>query len=203
MGLLIACAVFFNLFFSEGTVLWQFWIFKLTKEGILKAVFFSFRLVYVVIGTSMLTYTTSPTSLTNGLEKVFTPLSVIHFPAHEMAMMMSIALRFIPVLADEVNKIINAQLCRGADLDTGGVIKKAKAMVPILIPLFVSAFKRAADLATAMEARCYHGGAGRTKIFPLKYASRDKAAYFVCLAYAAVIVLIRILMDSYVSFGRV
>ncbi len=197
-------AVFFNLFFSDGEeVLWRWWILKLTTQGILRAVFFAVRLVLVIIGSSMLTYTTTPTTLTNGLEKVLSPLKKIRFPAHELAMMMSIALRFIPILAEEVNKIIKAQLARGADFETGGIIRKAKGMIPILIPLFVSAFRRASDLATAMEARCYHGGEGRTRMYPLQYASRDKVAYFVILAYALVGVAVRVLMDQFLVWGRI
>ena len=203
IGLLIIVAVFFNLFFSEGKVLWQWWILKLTEEGILRAVFFALRLVLVILGSSLLTYTTTPTTLTNGLEKVLSPLKIIHFPAHEMAMMMSIALRFIPILTEETNKIIKAQLARGADFETGGLVRKAKGMVPILIPLFVSAFRRAADLATAMEARCYHGGEGRTRLHPLKYENRDKIAYFVILFYLLLTIAVRVLMDSFLLWGKI
>ncbi len=200
---LVVVAVFFNLFFTEGEIIWQWWILKLTHEGIIRAAFFALRLVFVIVGSSLLTYTTTPTTLTNGLEKVLSPLRVIKFPAHEMAMMMSIALRFIPILAEEVNKIINAQLARGADFETGGLIKKAKGMIPILIPLFVSAFRRASDLATAMEARCYHGGEGRTKMHPLKYETRDKIAYFVILGYLLLTIAVRVLMDHFVLWGRI
>ena len=199
----ILFAVVFNLFSGSGEILWQWWILKLTANGILKAIFFALRLLCVVLGAGLLTYTTTPTTLTSGLEKVFSPFEVIHFPAHEIAMMMSIALRFIPILADEVNKITNAQLARGADFETGGIFKKAKGMIPILIPLFVSAFKRAADLATAMEARCYHGGSGRTKIFPLRYEKRDKAAYVIVLAYLAAAILLRIYMTKFSIAGSI
>lgn len=202
--MLAVIAVFFNLFFSDGEeILWQWWILKLTTQGILRAVFFAVRLVLVIVGSSMLTYTTTPTTLTNGLEKVLSPLRKIHFPAHELAMMMSIALRFIPILAEEVNKIIKAQLARGADFETGGIIRKAKGMIPILIPLFVSAFRRASDLATAMEARCYHGGDGRTRMYPLRYETRDKTAYFIILAYTLIGIGLRILMDRFVVWGRI
>ncbi len=199
---LVLLAVFFNLFFSAGQIIWQWWILKLTYEGMIRAAFFALRMIFIIIGASMLTYTTTPTTLTAGMEKAFSVLKFIHFPAHEMAMMLSIALRFIPILADEVNKIIQAQLARGADFDSGGIFAKAKGMIPILIPLFVSAFRRASDLADAMESRCYHGGEGRTKMHPLKYAARDKAAYFVLLAYVLVFVGLRICLDMFVTYGR-
>ena len=198
---LMLIAVFFNLFFTDGNILWRWWIFKISTEGILRAVFFGLRLVFVVLGSSLLTYTTTPTTLTAGLEKVFYPLRKIHFPGHELAMMMSIALRFIPILSEEVNKIIKAQLARGADFETGGVLKKAKGMIPILIPLFISAFRRASDLATAMEARCYHGGKGRTQMYPLTYQRRDITAYIVIIAYLALIIAVRILMSRFLTWG--
>lgn len=203
MAVLIIFAVIFNIFSGTGEIIWQWWILKLTAGGIFRGAFFALRIICVVMGTSLLTYTTTPTTLTNGLEKVFSHLSFIHFPAHEIAMMMSIALRFIPILAEEVNKITNAQLARGADFETGGIIKKAKGMIPILIPLFISAFKRASDLATAMEARCYHGGQGRTKMYPLKYTGKDKRAYIVLAAYLVTSIILRIMMDTYITVGRV
>lgn len=200
---LVALAVFFNLFFGTGTIIWSWWIFHISKEGILRAIFFALRLIYVIIGTSLLTYSTLPTTITAGLEKVFKPLNIIRFPGHEIAMMMSIALRFIPILAEEINKIIKAQLARGADFETGGLLKKAKGMVPILVPLFVSAFRRATDLALAMEAKCYSGGEGRTKLYPLEYKNRDKIAYIVLLAFLLVTIVIRILMDAFITWGRI
>ncbi len=203
MAVLIILAVVFNIFSGTGDVIWQWWILKFSMEGVLRAAFFALRLICVVLGTGILTYTTTPTTLTAGLEKVFSHLKAIKFPAHEIAMMMSIALRFIPILAEEVTKITNAQLARGADFETGGIIKKAKGMIPILIPLFVSAFKRASDLATAMEARCYHGGDGRTRMFPLKYGENDKKAYIVIFAFLAVVIAVRILMDKFLVSGRI
>lgn len=201
---LMIAAVFFNVFFTEGEhMIWRWWILKVSHEGILRAVFFAVRLMFVVVGASMLTYTTTPTTLTSGLEKVLSPLKKIHFPAHELAMMMSIALRFIPILAEEMNKIIKAQLARGADFESGGLIKKAKGMVPILIPLFISAFRRASDLATAMEARCYHGGEGRTKMHPLKYETRDKVTYLLILLALLITIAMRVLMDRFITWGRV
>lgn len=200
---LMLIAVFFNLFFTDGNILWSWWIFKISTEGILRSLFFGFRLVFVVLGSSLLTYTTTPTTLTEGLEKVFRPLKKIHFPGHELAMMMSIALRFIPILSEEVNKIIKAQLARGADFETGGVLKKAKGMIPILIPLFISAFRRASDLATAMEARCYHGGEGRTQMNPLTYKKRDRIAYIIVAAYLAFVIAARVLMNMFLTWGFV
>ena len=193
---LVILAVIFNLFSGDPKdALWHWWILTITKQSILNAAFFVLRLLCVVLGSSLLTYTTTPTTLTAGLEKAFSHLKFMHFPAHEIAMMMSIALRFIPILAEEVTKITNAQLARGADFDTGGLIKKAKGMIPILIPLFVSAFKRAADLATAMEARCYHGGEGRTRMHPLTYEAADIKAYIIILVFLVLTIGIRILMD--------
>ena len=200
---LVILAVFFNLFFSDGTIIWKWWIFHMSYEGIYRAVYFAVRLIYVIVGASLLTYTTTPTTLTNGLEKVFKPLDKIHFPGHEIAMMMSIALRFIPILTEEINKIIKAQLARGADFDTGGLILKAKGMIPIMVPLFVSAFRRATELATAMEARCYSGGPNRTKMFPLKYEKRDKIAYIILVVYLLAAIGLRILMDHFLTWGLV
>ena len=200
---LVILAAFFNLFFSDGTILWKWWIFHMSYEGIFRAIFFAVRLIYVVVGSALLTYTTTPTTLTNGLEKVFKPLDVIHFPGHEIAMMMSIALRFIPILSEEINKITKAQLARGADFDTGGIILKAKGMIPIMVPLFVSAFRRATDLATAMEARCYSGGTNRTKMFPLKYEKRDKIAYFVLLFYLLFIIALTVLLNHFEVWGTI
>ena len=163
-----------NLFFSTGTTVWVQWGFlRITQEGFLTAVHFSMRLVFLVAGTSLLTLTTSPVALSDGLEKLLSPLKIIHFPAHELAMMMTIALRFIPTLIEEADKIMKAQMARGADFESGNLLKRAKAMIPLLVPLFVSAFRRAGDLAMAMEARCYHGGEGRTRLRVLRYTQSD------------------------------
>ena len=160
---------------------------------IISAVFNLFlRLVYLILGTSLMTLTTTPNNLTDGLEKGLGFLKYIKVPVHEIAMMMSIALRFIPILVEETDKIMKAQMARGADFENGNIIKRAKAMVPILVPLFVSAFRRANELAMAMEARCYHGSEGRTKMKPLKYAKRDKIAYLCMFAYLGVLILIKI-----------
>ena len=149
------------------------------------------RFVYLIIGSSVMTLTTTPNQLTNGLEKGLSPLSKLHFPVHELAMMMSIALRFIPILIEETDKIMKAQMARGADFETGGLIKRAKAMVPLFVPLFVSAFRRANELALAMEARCYHGGEGRTKMKPLVYARRDGNGYILLVLYLAALIATR------------
>lgn len=173
-----------NLFFSSGeTVLFKIWFLTFTKEGLLNALHFSLRLVFLLVGTSLLTLSTSPVSLTDGIEMLLSPLRVIRFPAHELAMMMTIALRFIPDLIDEANKIMKAQMARGADFESGNLIARAKAMIPLLVPLFVSAFRRAGDLSMAMEARCYHGGENRTRLRVLKISTADLIALGVSLVF--------------------
>lgn len=190
--ILIITAVF-NLFLTPGETLVTVWRFTITKEGLQTAVMMAIRLSFLIIGSSVMTLTTTPNSLTDGLEKLMKPLKYLKVPVHEIAMMMSIALRFIPILLEETDKIMKAQIARGADFESGNLIKKAKAMVPLLVPLFISAFRRANDLAMAMEARCYRGGEGRTKMKPLVYKQRDYVAYGVLIAYFAACVLIRIL----------
>ena len=189
---LLLISVIFNLFLTDGEILVKFWIFKITREGVRIAAQMAVRLVCLVMGTSIMTLTTTPNNLTDGLEKSLGFLKKIKVPVHEIAMMMSIALRFIPILIEETDKIMKAQMARGADFENGGLIEKAKAMVPLLVPLFISAFRRASDLAIAMESRCYHGGEGRTKMKPLKYSSRDYAAYAIILLYLAAVILIKI-----------
>ena len=162
-----------NLFYSDGEVLVKFWIFRITREGIVQAAFLVLRIMMLVTGTFLMTYTTSPIALTDGMESLLSPLKKLHFPVHELSMMMSIALRFIPTLIEETDKIISAQKARGADFENGNIFRRAKALVPILVPLFVSAFRRADELATAMECRCYHGDEGRTKLKQLHYRARD------------------------------
>ena len=179
-----------NLFLTSGDVLWQWHFLKITKEGIETAVFMSVRILCLIAGTSLLTYTTSPIALTDGIERLLSPLKKVKLPVHELAMMMTIALRFIPTLIEETDKIMSAQKARGAELDSGGFLKRAKALVPIIIPLFVSAFKRANELATAMECRCYKGGEGRTRMRQLKIAARDIIAIVIMLTlFAGIIVL--------------
>ncbi len=165
-----------NMFYTPGQELLRFWIFKITKEGIIKGILMVSRIIMLVMGTFMLTYTTSPIMLTDGLESLLAPLKVIKVPVHELTMIMSIALRFVPTLIEETEKIMNAQKARGAEFDTGGLIAKAKALLPVLVPLFISAFRRADELAVAMESRCYHGGEGRTKLKRLKLMARDYGA---------------------------
>lgn len=193
--LLIFSAVF-NLFLTPGTPIIKIWKFVITREGFIIAIFMIIRLMYLIVGSSVMTLTTTPNNLTDGLEKSLGFLNYIKVPVHEIAMMMSIALRFIPILIEETDKIMKAQSARGADFETGGIIKKAKAMVPVLVPLFVSAFRRANDLAMAMEARCYNGGAGRTKMKPLKYSKYDKFAYGILLGYLGIIIVISVYMGG-------
>lgn len=180
---LLMLTVLFNLFLTPGTPVVKFWKFQITQEGTSLAVSMVFRLSLLVIGSSIMTLTTTPNNLTDGMEKMLGFLKVFKVPVHEVAMMMSIALRFIPILLEETDKIMKAQMARGADFESGGLIKRAKAMVPLLVPLFVSAFRRANDLAMAMEARCYRGGEGRTKMKPLKYRGRDVLAYLILLLF--------------------
>lgn len=181
-----------NLFFSAGeTVLINVWIIRITWEGLSMAVHFSLRLIFLVLGTSLLTLTTSPVALSDGLELLMTPLKVIRFPAHELAMMMTIALRFIPTLMEEADKIRKAQIARGADFESGNLINRAKSMIPILVPLFVSAFRRADELAMAMESRCYHGGEGRTRMHVLRFALRDAAAALIVVGMGAAILTLQ------------
>ncbi len=189
--ILLITAVF-NLFLTPGEAIFTFWKFKITYEGLQHAGFMVIRLIYLILGSSVLTLTTTPNQLTDGLEKSMKPLNKIHVPVHEIAMMMSIALRFIPILIEETDKIMKAQLARGADFESGNLLKKAKSMVPLLVPLFISAFRRANDLAMAMEARCYHGGEGRTKMKPLKYRRIDGIAYIIVFVYFAIVIWIRI-----------
>lgn len=172
--LIIICfTAVLNLFYTPGKELVSFWIFTITLEGIFTAFFMVLRITLLIMGTFLLTYTTSPISLTDGMETLLGPLKKIKVPVHELAMMMSIALRFIPTLIEETDKIMSAQKARGADFENGSLIQRAKALVPILVPLFISAFRRADELAVAMECRCYNGGAGKTKLHVLHYAGRD------------------------------
>lgn len=179
-----------NLFYTPGRTLAEFWIFRITFEGVRNAAFMLLRIMMLVCGTFLLTYTTSPLSLTDGMERLLSPLKKIGVPVHELSMMMSIALRFIPTLIEETDKIMSAQRARGADFETGSLVRRAKALLPILVPLFVSAFRRADELAVAMECRCYHGGEGRTRMKVLRMAARDgfALAFWACVL-AAVIAL--------------
>ena len=192
--ILLVIAGLFNLFLTPGQVLWSIWKIHITREGLRNAVLMTIRMVYLIMGSSVMTLTTTPNQLTDGLEKALKPLQKINVPVHEIAMMMSIALRFIPILIEETDKIMKAQMARGADFETGGLVKKAKNMVPLLVPLFVSAFRRANDLALAMEARCYVGGEGRTKMIPLVYHKLDRLAYVVVIAYFVLLMVIKVVL---------
>ena len=186
--LLFSCLM--TTFFTNGeTVIWHWKIVTVSKQGIEKAVYMGVRLIYLVMGSSVMTFTTTPNQLTDGIEKALKPLQKIKIPIHEFAMMMSIALRFIPILTEELDKIMKAQAARCADFEEGNIIQRAKNLVPIIIPLFVSAIRRANDLALAMEARCYRGGEGRTKLYPLHYERRDYIAYSCIAAYLVVMVV--------------
>lgn len=182
---LLLITVVFNLFLTPGDVLVRFWKLTITRQGAETAVMMAFRLSFLIIGSSVMTLTTTPNNLTDGMEKLLGPLKRLRVPVHEISMMMSIALRFIPILLEETDKIMKAQMARGAEFDSGNLIKKVKALVPLLVPLFISAFRRAGDLAMAMEARCYRGGEHRTKMKPLQYKRRDFYAYAAVLSYLA------------------
>lgn len=199
--MIILLTVIFNMFFIEGEPLFTIWKLTITKEGFLTAVYMTVRFIILIIGSSVMTLTTTPSRLTDGLEMVMKPLKIFRAPVHEIAMMMSIALRFIPILMEETDKIIKAQTARGASFEDKNIIKRAKSLIPILVPLFVSAFRRASDLAMAMEARCYRGGEGRTKMKPLKYERRDFMGYLVLIIYFACIILIGI-YAHYLPFGE-
>lgn len=192
--IILLITVSFNLFLTEGEILFQAGFFKVTKEGVSVAFFMALRLIYLVVGASLMTLTTTPNDLTDGLESVLGPLKKIKVPVHEISMMMSIALRFIPILMEETDRIMKAQKARGADFESGNLMEKAKAMVPLLVPLFISAFRRANDLAMAMEARCYRGGEGRTKMKPLHYEAVDRKAYGILVLYLTVMIAAGILL---------
>lgn len=191
---LLLISVSFNLFLTDGQVLVKLGFLKITREGVRVSCFMGLRLIYLVVGSSIMTLTTTPNALTDGLEKSLGFLKAVKVPVHEISMMMSIALRFIPILVEETDKIMKAQMARGADFESGNLIQKAKSMVPLLVPLFISAFRRATDLAMAMEARCYRGGEGRTKMKPLKYNRRDYLAYGFYGIYLAAMVGVRIML---------
>jgi energy-coupling factor transport system permease protein len=188
--IILLIAAFFNLFMTPGVPLFKFWIFKVTEDGIYNAILMTFRMIYLIVGSSVLTLTTTQNDLTNGLEKGLHFLTYVKVPVADIAMMMSIALRFIPILMEETDKIMKAQMARGASFDTGNIVQKAKSMIPLLVPLFVNSFKRAYDLANAMEARCFDGSENRTKMKPLKYSKIDYIGYlFAFLGLIGCIVL--------------
>lgn len=181
-----------NIFFVKGDPLFDWWIFHISRQGLLTAVVMTIRIICLIAGTSLLTYTTSPITLTDGLERLMKPLKKVHFPVHELSMMMTIALRFIPTLIEETDKIMSAQKARGADLESGGIMQRARALVPILIPLFVSAFRRADELALAMECRCYRGDVGRTRMKQLHYSWQDGVAAALTIGCIAGVIMVNI-----------
>ena len=190
--IIVAFTAIMNLFFSGGTPVADVWLLRhITYEGIRSAIAMVLRIIMLIMGTFLLTYTTSPISLTDALEHLLSPLKKLKMPIHELAMMMSIALRFIPTLIEETDKIMSAQRARGADFESGNLLQRAKALIPLLVPLFVSAFRRADELATAMECRCYHGGDGRTKLHELRYARRDWTAYILGACMLAGVIVLR------------
>lgn len=182
-----------NVLMTPGEVVWKWKIFTVTKSGLNLGFFMAFRLIFLVLGTSLLTLTTSPIELTDAMEKMLNPFAKIGFPAHQFAMMMTIALRFIPTLFEETDKIMKAQMARGADFESGNIIKRAKNLVPLLVPLFINALKIAGELAIAMEARCYRGGEGRTRLNELSYQKRDFIAYAVIILLFILIIVSRII----------
>ncbi|MFP4697092.1 MAG: energy-coupling factor transporter transmembrane component T family protein [Eubacteriales bacterium] len=189
--LILIITVLLNMFLTPGdNILYKLGPIKVTETGLRIAAFMGFRLILLIMGSSLLTLTTSPIQLTDGIERLLTPLKIIKLPAHEIAMMMTIALRFIPILLEETDKIMKAQMARGADFESGNLIRKAKSLIPLLVPLFISAFRRADDLAVAMEARCYRGGEGRTKLKQLRYNTRDMIGYMILFLYLAIIIFI-------------
>ena len=193
IAFLIVITVVFNTFMTPGEVLIQVWKLKVTKEGLIMAAKLALRLSFLIIGSSIMTLTTTPNQLTDAIESVMGPLKRLHVPVHEVAMMMSIALRFIPILMEETDKIMKAQEARGASFDSGNLLDKTKALIPLLVPLFISAFRRANDLAMAMEARCYRGGDSRSKMKPLIYRRRDVMGYGVLISFLACIIVTRVL----------
>lgn len=191
---ILAFTAILNLFLTDGETVWvEFWVLKITKEGVFRAVMMLLRILMLVAGTFLLTYTTSPIALTDGLEALLSPLKKLRLPVHELAMMMCISLRFIPTLIEETDKIMSAQKARGADFETGNLLQRVKALVPILIPLFISAFRRADELATAMECRCYHGGEGRTKMKLLRYTRWDFETFAVGVLLLGLIITLTVL----------
>lgn len=191
--MILAFSAVFNLFLVKGTPLIQIWKLTITVEGLMQAIYMTLRLTFLIMGSSLMTFTTTPNQLTDGLETSLRGLNKIHVPVHEIAMMMSIALRFIPILVDETDKITKAQTARGADFESGNLIQRVKSMIPLLVPLFISAFRRASDLAMAMEARCYQGGEGRTKMKPLHYTKVDAWGYLALFGFLGAMIVLMIL----------
>lgn len=183
-------AVTVNVFFTPGKIIFSYWIIEISYEGVVRALMTLFRFTFLIITSTLVTLTTSPMSLTDGIERLFTPLKIVKFPAHELAMMMTIALRFIPTLIEEADKIMKAQMARGADFESGNIFARAKNMIPLLVPLFISAFRRADELAMAMEARCYRGGVGRTRMNKLAFKKKDFLVLLLCAIYLLTVIIL-------------
>lgn len=196
--LLMLLTVVYNLFLTPGTEIFRWGFIKITKEGLSSAACMLIRLTFLIMGSSIMTLTTTPSRLTDGIESLLKPLKVFKVPVHEIAMMMSIALRFIPILMEETDKIMKAQIARGADFESRNLFKKVKSLVPLLVPLFISAFRRAGDLALAMEARCYRGGDNRTKMKPLIYGKRDIFAFIILFIYLAIVIAAGIALNYFI-----
>ena len=194
---LILLTSILNVFYLDsGNVWWDAGFFKLTDHGVYTAIFIAIRILCLIAGSSLMTYTTTPTALTDGLERLLSPLRYLHVPVHELAMMMTIALRFIPTLIEETDKIMAAQKARGADMESGGLMQRIRAFLPVLIPLFVSSFRRAYDLATAMECRCYRGGEGRTRLNRLQMHGRDVVSLVATAVFVAALIVLNIVLPS-------
>ena len=195
--MLLMITVVFNILLTPGKVLWQWVIFHVTEEGLKLAGRMAIRLTYLVIGSSVMTLTTTPNQLTDGLERLLRPLNKLHVPIHEIAMMMSIALRFIPILTEELDKIMKAQMSRGVDFESGNILERGKKLIPVLVPLFIAAIRRASDLAMAMDARCYNGGEGKTRLHPLIYEKRDYIAYGIMLLYVVIMIFCSFILKRF------
>ncbi len=193
--LIVVITSVLNLFYGTGEPIFEWWIFCITLDGIFNAIFVTVRIICLVVVSSALTFTTSPTDMTDGLERLMKPLTVFHISVHEIAMMMTIALRFVPTLLEETDKIMSAQKARGADMESGNLIKRVKALIPVLVPLFVSSFRRAYDLAMAMECRCYRGGQGRTRLKQMRFTKKDVWAFAVVILLTAGVVLCDIFLQ--------
>ena len=196
--IILIVSALLNMFFTPGKVVFHWWIFTVSAEGLIRSAYLVIRLILLVLSTSVMTLTTKPNDLADGMEKALGFLKVIRVPVHEIAMIMSLALRFIPTLMDETERIKKAQMARGADFETGNIFKRAKSLVPILVPLFVSSIKKAVNLAQAMEARCYNGG-NRTKLHPLKYARRDAISYVFCAVIIASVIVVNIVVVKFLA----
>lgn len=194
--IIICFSAIINMISVDGEILVEIGPISITKQGLWMAVYLVIRLIYLVVGSSIMTFTTTPNQLTDGLEKGFHFLKKLHVPVHEIAMMMSIALRFIPILTEELDKIMKAQMSRGVDFESGNILERGKKLIPILVPLFIAAIRRASDLAMAMDARCYNGGEGKTRLHPLVYKARDYIAYALMLLYMMIMIFCSFILTS-------